>query len=337
MKTTTFNLRIPHHSHPTVHLLAEAHGQRCHPVPGCGEFADTFAFAAPLQILGTDTVALAGVAFTARLDQLSPAHHQAVTGLSLPATALLPESADDAPGFLRLAQATSLWFADGIRAALAELEINVLDRDAVTIPIVWEPGKTHIIVNHGCHLPLLSLTFRQGGEELAENKTARLGIDWGERTLLAIAESELIEDVQYHRLPPAALRLTRELPPYGHDTEWGVLRVLTHRILAPAIAHIVRRGQRVNSEHLRFKRMSAEVKRRMQRLGMIDFQRAQLPQLIHAAGGHSDRVQPRDTSNTCHRCHRPGVRDGPVFTCTGCGAFDADGNAAVVIRGARAR
>jgi IS605 OrfB family transposase len=44
-----------------------------------------------------------------------------------------------------------------------------------------------------------------------------------------------------------------------------------------------------------------------------------------------ERINPAYTSRTCGSCGKPGVRDRETFTCTTCGEFDADCNAARVI------
>jgi IS605 OrfB family transposase len=42
-------------------------------------------------------------------------------------------------------------------------------------------------------------------------------------------------------------------------------------------------------------------------------------------------LDPRSTSKTCHRCGERGHRDALIFSCTTCGEFDADINAALTL------
>jgi IS605 OrfB family transposase len=48
-------------------------------------------------------------------------------------------------------------------------------------------------------------------------------------------------------------------------------------------------------------------------------------------------VDPRSTSQTCHRCSERGHRDALIFTCTTCGSMDSDLNGArnIAARGAK--
>jgi IS605 OrfB family transposase len=49
------------------------------------------------------------------------------------------------------------------------------------------------------------------------------------------------------------------------------------------------------------------------------------------AGIGTEKVDPWRTSQTCHKCRRPGIRKGEEFFCTTCGRIDADWNASCVI------
>jgi IS605 OrfB family transposase len=48
-------------------------------------------------------------------------------------------------------------------------------------------------------------------------------------------------------------------------------------------------------------------------------------------GVMAENINPWRTSQTCHKCLRPGIRKGEEFFCATCGRMDADWNASCVI------
>jgi putative transposase len=106
-----------------------------------------------------------------------------------------------------------------------------------------------------------------------------------------------------------------------------------HRISKRIVQEAVKTGcSTIQVEELRGIRDRLKVwnKHRNRMISLWGF--AQLREFIRykaaAKGVGMIEVDPAYTSVTCHRCHKLGTRSLDLFTCTTCGEFDADVNAA---------
>ncbi|UFA51482.1 zinc ribbon domain-containing protein [Deinococcus radiophilus] len=229
----------------------------------------------------------------------------------------------------RLAAKTSNSFAAMMQSAVEQL---TRQQESKPLPApVYLPIGMYITRCPDMNGHMLTLSFTQ--PDIFYPKDQVLGIDWGLTYLLSVAPTDDINEVQYFTLPPAALDWIKRTP-VSDGAEWQIIRAFTAKRLEPALAYIVQHGAVVRSENIKTKHMDQGISAKLQKLGLIDFQRAILPQAIYTSGGRSERIAPVGTSVTCHKCAQVGERSGTTLTCPQHGDVNADGNAAIwMLRG----
>jgi putative transposase len=181
--------------------------------------------------------------------------------------------------------------------------------------------------------------------------TGALGVDMGRRRVAVDSDGEIYEAVETNRIREHYPKVRRSMQAKGTKGVKRALKRLSGREKRHqrAVNHVISRrivdkakatGRAIAIEELTGIRERTKV-RKAQRYGQQSWSFHQLRSFLEYkaidAGVPLVAVDPAYTSKTCHRCGERGHRDALVFTCTTCGEFDADTNAALNIsaRGAQ--
>jgi IS605 OrfB family transposase len=172
-----------------------------------------------------------------------------------------------------------------------------------------------------------------------------LGVDLGRRRVAVDSDGTIHEATEVNRLRDHYLKVRRSAQSKGTKGSKRLLKRLSgrERKHATHINHVISRrivdkakatGRAIILEDLTGIRERTKV-RKPRRYGQQSWSFFQLRQFIaykaQDAGIPVILIDPRYTSQSCHRCGERGHRDALLFSCTTCGDFDADVNAALNI------
>lgn len=172
-----------------------------------------------------------------------------------------------------------------------------------------------------------------------------LGVDLGRRRVAVDSDGEIFEATEVDRLRDHYPKVRRSVQSKGTRAAHLLLKRLSgrERKHAAHVNHVISRrivdkakatGRSIAIEDLTGIRERTRV-RKPQRYKQQSWSFHQLRSFLEYkaidAGVPLVAVDPAYTSKTCHRCGERGHRDALNFSCTGCGDFDADHNAALNI------
>ncbi|MEJ7640266.1 MAG: transposase [Singulisphaera sp.] len=172
-----------------------------------------------------------------------------------------------------------------------------------------------------------------------------LGVDLGRRRVAVDSDGEIFEAAEVNRLREHYPKVRRSVQARGTRAAHLLLKRLSgqERKHAASINHVISRrivnkakatGRSIAVEDLTGIRERTKV-RKAQRYKQQSWSFAQLRSFLTYkaidAGVPLVAVNPSYTSKTCHVCGAIGHRDALTFSCTECGDFDADINAALNI------
>jgi putative transposase len=175
--------------------------------------------------------------------------------------------------------------------------------------------------------------------------TGTLGIDLGRRRVAVDSDNTVYEATEVQRLRAHYLKVRRSLQAKGTREAKRLLKRLSGREQRHmrAINHVISR-RIVQTAHTSQRQIALEdltgirqrtKSRKAQRYHQHSWAFYQLRQFLaykaQDAGVPVVLVDPAYTSKTCHRCRERGHRQALKFSCTRCGVFDADYNAALNI------
>lgn len=175
--------------------------------------------------------------------------------------------------------------------------------------------------------------------------TGTLGVDLGMRRVAVDSDGEIHEAAEVNQLREHYPRIRRSIQAKGTRAAHLLLKRLSGNEARHArhVNHVISRriidkakatGRAIAVEDLTGIRERIKV-RKAQRYKQQSWSFWQLRSFLEYkaidAGIPLIAVNPAYTSKTCHRCGVIGHRDALKFSCTGCGDFDADINAALNI------
>lgn len=175
--------------------------------------------------------------------------------------------------------------------------------------------------------------------------TGTLGVDLGRRRVAVDSDGEIFEATEINRVRDHYPKVRRSVQSKGTKGAKRLLKRLSgrERKHSAHINHVISRrivdkakqtGRSVAIEELTGIRERTKV-RKAQRYKQHSWSFHQLRSFLAYkaidAGVPLVAVNPAYTSKTCHRCGKRGHRDALKFSCTGCGDFDSDINAALNI------
>jgi putative transposase len=175
--------------------------------------------------------------------------------------------------------------------------------------------------------------------------TGTLGVDLGRRRVAVDSDGDIHEAMETNRIREHYPRIRRSIQAKGTKGAKRLLKRLSGNEARHArqINHVISRrivdkaratGRSIAIEELTGIRERTTV-RKGQRYKQQSWSFRQLRSFLEYksidAGVPLVAVNPAYTSKTCHRCGERGHRDSLIFTCTECGDFDSDINAALNI------
>ena len=175
-----------------------------------------------------------------------------------------------------------------------------------------------------------------------------LGIDLGIRNIAVTSGAYRKSGSDLRKFREERWRIRASLQSKGTRGAKGVLKRLSgrerryaawvnHTVSKEIVAHAVKTGcSLIRMEDLKGIRARTQVPNRHRNRMVALWAFGQLQEFVEykaaAQGIRTEVVNAKDTSKTCHRCRKLGIRNRETFVCTPCGGtLDADLNAALVI------